>query len=392
MVNCKITVVLIRKNLIVQIKQIPYNKSFKSKNAIKYIEKAIANEHISGNGPFAKKCHSYFNKYFSLKTLLTTSATSALEMTAILANIKPGDEVIMPAFTFVSTANAFLRRGAKIVFADVDYSFPNIDSSKIEELVTPKTKAIVPVHYAGVACDMNAIVNVADRNNIIVIEDAAQALLSYYKGKPLGSIGRFGVLSFHETKNITSGEGGLLVVRNEKDFKRAEILWEKGTNRSSFHRGEVSKYEWLDIGSSFLLSEINAALLYSQIEEIANIQKKRVKIWYKYFDKLKDLQDRGEVLLPKIPEYSTVNGHLFFMLCKSKKERDALINYLNKKGVQAVFHYLPLHTSPFFAEKHDGRDLKNTVIFSERIIRLPLFANLKEQEQNYIINTIKSFF
>lgn len=373
-------------------KQIPFNHIFENGNAIKYLKEVLSGGHISGNGDFTNKCHNYFNHYYSAKTLLTTSGTSALEMAALLANIKPNDEIIMPSFTFVSTANAFLLRGAKIKFVDVCSEYPNIDTSKIEELITRKTKAIVPVHYAGVACNMDELNKLANKHKLIIIEDAAHSLSSSYKGNPLGSFGRYSALSFHETKNITSGEGGLLIVNNGTDYQRAEILWEKGTNRSAFHRGETKKYEWIDVGSSFLPSEINAALLYSQIEIVDEIQKRRIEIWNKYFYELKNLQTEGKVLLPQIPDYATINGHLFFLECKSGKERDLLISYLNKKGIQAVFHYLPLHLSPFFAEKHDGRELKNTINFSERIIRLPLYFDLKEEEQDYIIKTIKDFF
>ena len=372
--------------------EIPFNRPCSKGNAKKYLQDVLTSGHISGNGNFTNKCHSFFNQLYSAKTLLTTSGTSALEMAALLAQIKPGDEVIMPAFTFVSTANAFLLRGAKIIFADTCDEYPNIDTTKIEELLTDRTKAIVPVHYAGVACEMDNLTRLSENNNRTIIEDAAHAFSASYKGKPLGSFGKFGILSFHETKNITSGEGGLLIMNNEKDYQRAEILWEKGTNRNSFHRGEIKKYEWIDIGSSFLPSEINAALLYSQIKIVDEIQKKRVEIWHKYFNELKVLQEKGKVLLPQIPEYANVNGHLFFMECESKKVRDNLILYLNSKGIQAVFHYLPLHLSPYFLQKHDGRELKNTVKFSEQIIRLPLFVDLKEEEQDYIIKTIKEFF
>ncbi len=299
--------------------QIPFNRPFGKGNAIVYLQEVLSSGHISGNGGFTNKCHSFFNQFYSAKTLLTTSGTSALEMAALLTDINPGDEIIMPSFTFISTANAFLLRGAKIIFADVCNEYPNIDSTKIEELLTDKTKAIVPVHYAGVACEMDNLTRLSENNNLTIIEDAAHAFSASYKGKPLGSFGKFGILSFHETKNITSGEGGLLIINNENDFQRAEILWEKGTNRSSFQRGEIKKYEWIDIGSSFLASEINAALLYSQIEIVDEIQKRRLEIWHKYFNELKILQEKGKVILPQIPEYATVNGHLFFLECDSKK-------------------------------------------------------------------------
>ncbi|MCF6333155.1 MAG: dTDP-4-amino-4,6-dideoxygalactose transaminase [Draconibacterium sp.] len=372
--------------------QISFNRPFNKGNAIKYIQETLSLQQLGGNGKFTKKSQLYFNQYFSSKTLLTTSGTSALEMAALLSNINPGDEVIIPSFTFVSTANAFLLRGAKIVFADVNADYPNLSVSGIEELITDRTKVIVPVHYAGVACNMDEISKLANKHNLIIIEDAAHSLLSSYKGKPLGCFGRFSALSFHETKNINSGEGGLLVVNTKEDYQRAEIIWEKGTTRNAFLRGEIKKYEWVDIGSSFLPSEINAALLYSQIEIIDTIQKRRIEIWHKYFNELKILQEKGKVLLPQIPEYATVNGHLFFLECESGKVRDNLISYLNKKGIQAVFHYLPLHSSPFFSKKYHGKELKNTIKFSEQIIRLPLYFGLKKDEQDYIIKTIKNFF
>lgn len=370
---------------------IPFNRPYLGK-ALDPIACAITRGHVSGNGLFTKKCHDYFNNLYSTPTLLTTSCTSALEMSALLAGIGPGDEVIMPSFTFVSTANPFLLRGAKIVFADTMENYPNLDIDEIESLITEKTKAVVCVHYGGVACDMEKLKSLVDTHQLVVVEDAAHALSAHYKGQALGTFGRFGALSFHETKNITAGKGGLLIMNEKNDFRLAEILWEKGTNRSAFHRKEIGKYEWLAVGSSFLPSDINAAVLYSQIEEVDRIQQRRVRLWNNYYRGLKPLESQGKIRLPDVPGYADINGHLFFMECDSKKVRDKLINYLQKAGVQAVFHYLPLHQSPFFKDKHDGRVLKNTVRFSERIIRLPLFFELKDNEQDFIIETVKNFF
>jgi dTDP-4-amino-4,6-dideoxygalactose transaminase len=313
-------------------------------------------------------------------------------MAAILCNIQPGDEVIMPSFTFVSSANAFLLRGAVIRFADTYPHYPNIDPDAVRRLITPKTKAILVVHYAGAACDMDAIMELARQHNLLVVEDAAHAIDSYYNGKPLGSIGHFGAFSFHETKNIISGEGGMLVVNDEKFIRRAEIIWEKGTDRAAFSRGEVNKYGWKDIGSSFLPSEITAAMLYAQIEQFSNIQEKRKNAWYQYFNQLKPLEDKGFIKLPHIPDYASMNGNLFFLLSKDPEERSALLDFLKKKGVQAVFHYLPLHSSDFFQEKHDGRALPNTDRFSDCIIRLPFYNEMKDDEIDYVVDLVSRFF
>lgn len=372
-------------------KMIPFNRPYLAK-ALDHIADAIAKEHVSGNGGYTKKCHSYFNNLYSTPTLLTTSCTSALEMSVLLADIGPGDEVIMPSFTFVSTANPFLLRGAKIIFADTMDHYPNLNVDEVESLITEKTKAVVCVHYAGVACHMEKLIALADKHHLMIIEDAAHALSAHYKGQALGTFGRFGTLSFHETKNITAGEGGLLIMNDKNDFRRAEIMWEKGTNRSAFHRNETGKYEWLTVGSSFLPSDINAAILYSQIEEIEKIQDRRVMLWNNYFRGLQSLESQGKIRLPDVPDYADINGHLFFMECDSIKTRNKLINYLRGNGIHAVFHYLPLHESPFFKSKHDGRLLPNTIRFSERILRLPLFFELKDDEQNFIIDTVTGFF
>lgn len=326
---------------------IPFNRTYLKGNAKRYLHSVLHSGRLNGNGRFTSLCHEWLSKQYNAKALLTCSGTSALELAAILLDLQPGDEVIVPSFTFVSTANAFLLRGATVRFADVAEDFPNIDVKSIEPLVTKKTKAVVPVHYAGVACNMEAIRNLADNHKFDIIEDAAHSVASFYSGKPLGSFGKFGVLSFHETKNITSGEGGAILINDPDYCKRAEIVWEKGTNRAAFHRGETNKYEWIDIGSSFLPSELNAALLYSQIELVEIIQKKRESLWNRYYKGLKPLQESGKIRLPIVPGYATVNGHLFYIQCESKTVRDQLLAFLNSKKIHAVFHYLPLHSSPF---------------------------------------------
>ena len=347
---------------------------------------------ISGNGEFSKKCqHFLANNLKSKKTLLTTSCTDALEMTAILANIQPGDEVIMPTYTFVSTANAFILRGAIIRFVDSREDHPGMDEDRIEEVINEKTKVIVPVHYAGVACDMDKILKIAKKYNLLVIEDAAQGIDSFYKGKPLGSIGDMGCFSFHETKNIQCGEGGLLAINISKFSERAEIIWEKGTNRSAFWRGEVDKYNWVDIGSSYLPSEITAAFLYAQLEELENIQNKRKAIWDNYFASLNKLTEIG-VGLPSIPKYATNNAHMFYLVCRTSNERTQLIEHLKQNNINAVFHYICLHDSPYYHEKHDGREMPNAKLYEECLIRLPLWVELKEEEINFICKKVLDFF
>ena len=374
--------------------QIPFNKPYLTGNETKYIEIAVNSGKISGNGEFTKKCQSFFEeKYGFNKCLLTTSCTDALEMAAIPCEIKEGDEVIVPSYTFVSSALAFVRQGAKIVFADSLPYHPNIDANKIESLITKKTKAIVPVHYAGMACDMDEIMALAEKHNLFVIEDAAQAIDSYYfnkngEKKPLGSIGDLATFSFHETKNIISGEGGMLVINNEKFIKRAEIIWEKGTNRAEFFRGEVNKYGWVDTGSSFLPSEIISAFLWAQIENIEDIQIKRKKIWEKYYTLLKPLKEKGYIKFAQFPNFATNNAHMFFIVCNSLQDRTKLIAELKKHGVLAVFHYLSLHSSEYYKNKHDGRVLENSDKFSECLLRLPMYYELKEKEIEYICDII----
>ena len=361
---------------------IPFNKPYFTGKETEYIADAVATGHISGNGKYTKKCQQFFEDKFGFKkTLLTTSCTDALEMAAILINIKEGDEVIMPSYTFVSTANAFVLRGAKIVFADSLPNHPNMDCSTIEALITPKTKAIVPVHYAGAACDMDVIMDLAKKHNLFVVEDAAQAIDSYYMGKdgikkPLGSIGHLAAFSFHETKNIISGEGGMLAINDEQFIERAEIIWEKGTNRSAFFRGEVDKYSWVDIGSSFLPSEIIAAFLWAQLENLDDIQRKRKELWNTYFTKLEDWAKTNEIELPFVPNYATNNGHMFFVVCKNLEQRDLLIKRLKSNSILAVFHYISLHKSTFYEKLHDERNLPNTDNYTDTLLRLPLFYEL----------------
>lgn len=372
---------------------IPFNRPYLTGKETQYIHDAVATGKLSGNGKYTQLCQIFFQeKYNFKKCLLTTSCTDALEMAAILCDIQPGDEVIVPSYTFVSTANAFVLRGAKIVFADSRPDHPGIDEDKIEALITKKTKAIVPVHYAGVACDMDKIMELATRYNLFVIEDAAQAVDSYYKGKPLGGIGHFAAFSFHETKNIISGEGGMLVVNDERFIKRSEIIWEKGTNRSAFFKGEVDKYGWVDVGSSFLPSEITAAFLFAQLENLELIQKSRMQIWKRYQEDLSELQTKDKAWLPIISSYSANNAHMFYLVCKTVEDRAGLITFLKNSGVTAVFHYLSLHKSPYYLSKHDNRELPMADLFSDRLVRLPFYFELTEKDQAIVINIILSYY
>ncbi|UAB81235.1 dTDP-4-amino-4,6-dideoxygalactose transaminase [Marixanthomonas sp. SCSIO 43207] len=372
---------------------IPFNKPYLTGYETKYIEQAVALGKLSGNGFFTKKCQQFFEENYGFKkALLTSSCTDALEMCALLLNIQDGDEVIMPSYTFVSTANAFVLRGATIRFADSETDTPNIDASKLESLINKNTKAIVVVHYAGMACDMDAIMHLATKHGLYVVEDAAQAIDSYYNGKRLGSIGHLAAFSFHETKNIISGEGGLLAVNDIQFCERAEILWEKGTNRSAFFRGEIDKYGWIDIGSSFLPSEVTAAFLWAQLENIEKIQNKRKEIWHFYNDALQELSHKKCVLLPKVPDYATSNGHLFYILCRSQTERARLIQFLKEHNILSVFHYISLHTSPYYKDKYTGGVLENADRYSETLVRLPLYYELEIKEQQHIAASIKKFF
>jgi dTDP-4-amino-4,6-dideoxygalactose transaminase len=373
---------------------IPFNKPYLHGRELVYIAQSVASGKISGDGIFTKKCHEFFESEYSFKkVLLTTSCTDALEMAAILLNIQEGDEVILPSFTFVSTANAFVLRGAKLVFADSCEDNPNIDPAQIESLITSKTKAIAVVHYAGVACDMGRIMAIAEAAGVPVIEDAAQAIDSYYNDKPLGSIGRLGAFSFHETKNIISGEGGLIAINDSSFMQRAEIIREKGTNRSAFFRGEVDKYGWVDIGSSFLPSDIVAAYLFAQLENIDQIQARRKAIWETYYDALLPIAKKtGRFTLPNLPDYATNNAHMFYLVCDSIKTRTELITHLKSQGVHAVFHYLSLHKSEFFANKHDGRDLKNSDRYTDCILRLPMYFELSDSDVKRVIGSIMDYF
>ncbi|WP_299442091.1 dTDP-4-amino-4,6-dideoxygalactose transaminase [uncultured Aquimarina sp.] len=372
---------------------IPFNKPYMTGDELYYIKDAVSRGKISGNGYYTQKCHNFFKEDIGFRNcLLTSSCTDALEMAAILVDIKPGDEVIMPSYTFVSTANAFALRGAKIIFADSYSDDPNIDAGLLEGLISSKTKAIVVVHYAGVSCDMDAVMQIANTYNLFVIEDAAQAIDSYYKDKPLGTIGHLAAFSFHETKNIISGEGGMLVVNDERFDQRAEIIWEKGTNRSAFFRGEVDKYSWVDVGSSFLPSDVTAAFLFAQLENLKKIQSRRTTLWETYYKGLKGLEIRGLLTLPKVPTYATCNGHLFYVVCKDIEERGQLISYLKDNGVYAVFHYVSLHKSPFYETENDSVMLENCEMFSERLLRLPLYYELHMEDQNKIIKLVTDFF
>ena len=361
---------------------------------LEYIQQAISNHKICGDGEFTKKCHVELEKYLvPSKVLLTTSGTSALEMAAVLCDVKPGDEVIMPSYTFCSTADAFVQRGATIVFVDIRSDTMNIDETKIEGAITKKTKVIVPVHYAGVACEMDVIMEIAHRHNILVVEDAAQAIFSTYKGKPCGTIGDYGCLSFHETKNLSMGEGGAIVINNQRDYERAEILREKGTNRSKFFRGQIDKYTWVDYGSSYLPSDMNAAYLFAQLEKKEEIQTERLSIWKKYQKSLKTLEIAGKIRLPIIPNECVHNAHMFYFICNSLEERSAFIQYMKENDVLCVFHYLPLHSAPAGIKfgRFNGKD-EITTEFSERLVRLPLYYGLSEQEQQKVIGLILQFF
>jgi dTDP-4-amino-4,6-dideoxygalactose transaminase len=373
--------------------KIKFNSPHITGKEIEYIKHTIENKSLSGNGDFTKKCHNFFENRFNFKkTFLSTSCTDALEMCAILADIKAGDEVIIPSYTFVSTALAFVRQGAKIVFIDSKLDHPALNEILLESLITDKTKAIVPVHYAGVACDMDVIMSLAYKYKLLVIEDAAQAIDSYYKGKPLGGIGHMGVFSFHETKNISCGEGGLLIINDDKFAARAEIIWEKGTNRAEFFRGERNKYGWVDTGSSFLPSEILSAFLYAQLEGIDVIQNKRRLIWETYGDLL---ESDNNFRLPFIPKYATNNGHMFYIICKDLAFRTKLMQYLKANNVFAVFHYQALHDSQFIKsqnlESTPAQNLPNSLMFSDHLLRLPFYFDLSEIDIQYICKLIQEF-
>lgn len=359
-----------------------------------YIKQAVEKKKICGDGEFTHKCNEWIEqKTGTAKALLTTSCTHATEMAAILSDIKPGDEVIMPSYTFVSTADAFVLRGAKAVFVDIRPDTMNIDENLIENAITDKTRAIVPVHYAGVGCEMDKIMEIAQKYNLIVIEDAAQGVMAEYNGKPLGTFGEFGCFSFHETKNFSMGEGGAILIRDEKDIERAEIIREKGTNRAKYFRGQIDKYTWIDAGSSYLPSEMNAAYLYAQLEEADKITEDRMKSWNMYFEGFEDLDKAGRVQRPFIPANCKHNAHMFYLKCKDLEERSALIKFLGENEILAVFHYIPLHNAPAGKQfgRFNGEDVYTTKE-SDRLVRLPLYYGLKEDEVGYIIDKVKEFY
>ena len=374
---------------------IPFNKPFLVGKETDYIKDAVASLKISGDGIFTKKCHNFFETQYGFKkVLLTTSCTDALEMAAILLDIKEGDEVIAPSYTFVSTVNAFVLRGAKIIFADSSSTNPNIDADKIEQLITPRTKVIVPVHYAGIACDMDKIMSIANKYNLYVVEDAAQSIDSFYKGKPLGGIGHLSAFSFHETKNIISGEGGMLVINDDTFIKRAEIIREKGTNRSAFFRGEIDKYSWVDVGSSFLPSEIISAFLFAQLENLNKIQHRRKEIWNLYNTLLLDINQNFIFELPSIPNYATNNAHMYYLVLKNIDERTRFISYLKSNQINTVFHYLSLDKSIFYSKAYPNikSKLPNADRYSHQLVRLPMYYELKNEEVIYICQVIKDFY
>ncbi len=371
---------------------IPFNKPHLTGKETTYIQDAVLSGKISGNGKYTQKCHRFFeDRHGFKKCLLTTSCTDALEMAAILMDIQPEDEVILPSFTFTSTANAFVLRGAKLVFVDSSSENPNMDVQLIEALITHKTKGIVVVHYAGIACDMDVVMDIAERYNLLVVEDAAQSIESTFKGKPLGSIGHFGAFSFHETKNVISGEGGMLVVNDERFIDRAEIIWEKGTNRAAFFRGEIEQYGWMDVGSSFLPSEVVSAFLFAQLEELSEIQSRRMKIWKRYWDELSEVCLAQNIQIPVIPDFASNNAHIFYLVLPNRDLRDRLIQTLGDKHILAVFHYQSLHKSDFFLKKGGTpRLLKNSDRYSDCLVRLPLYYDLQDEEQDRILNCIKN--
>ena len=373
--------------------KVPFNQPYTTRTEFKYIQQAIRNGCLSGNGEFTKRCHARLEaEVVCEKALLTHSCTAALEMAAILADIQPGDEVIMPSYTFVSTANAFVLRGGVPVFVDIRPDTLNIDETQIEAAITAKTKAIVPVHYGGVGCEMDAILEIARRHALLVIEDAAQGFLSLYRQRSLGSMGHLAAFSFHETKNVISGEGGALLINDARFIERAEIIWEKGTNRSQFFRGMVDKYSWVDIGSSYLPSEVIAAFLWAQLEDAESITRNRLHIWRQYHEALEALETRGVLRRPIIPPECEHNGHLYYILLPDLDTRTALIDFLKVSGINAVFHYVPLHSSP--AGQRFSRasgDLPHTVELSNRLLRLPLFPALTPDQTEQVIDAVYKF-
>ncbi len=374
--------------------RIPFNKPYMTGKELWYISQAHHNSQLSGDGPFTKEVHSILEKLTGTsKALLTHSCTGALEMSAILADIEPGDEVILPSFTFVSTANAFALRGARLVFVDIREDTLNLDENLLEEAITEKTRAIVPVHYAGVACEMDTIIDIANRYNLLVVEDAAQGVGAFYKNRALGTIGQMGTYSFHETKNITSGEGGALLINDKRFMERAEIIREKGTNRSKFFRGQVDKYTWVDMGSSYLPGEIVAAFLKAQLEEVDFINQKRKEIWNHYNNGLHDLEKKGYLRRPVIPGYAEHNAHMYYIIVNTEEIRDSLIHWLMEKEIVSVFHYLPLHKSDYGQKLgYSESNLKFTELMSSRIIRLPMYTELSMENVDRVIDEINKYY
>ncbi|TGD82980.1 dTDP-4-amino-4,6-dideoxygalactose transaminase [Hymenobacter wooponensis] len=372
---------------------IPFNKPYLVGNELRYIAEAAALGKLSGNGIFTQRCQDFFQREYGFtRALLTNSGTAALEMAALLLDLQPGDEVILPSFTFTSTANAFLLRGATLRFADSSPDHPNIAPAEIARLITPKTRAVVVVHYAGVACDIAAILPLIEQHNLVLIEDAAQAIESYHLTRRLGSIGHLAAFSFHETKNISAGEGGLLAINDSQFADRAEIIWEKGTNRAAFFRGETAKYQWVDIGSSFLPSEMTAAFLWAQLEQRQRILQRRLQQWTTYEQAFAPLAGIG-LQLPFIPAYASAhNGHIFYLICRSVEERQQLIQHLADQNILAVFHYQPLHSSPYFHPRYAGPALGQAENYAQRLVRLPLYFELSEQQQTRIINCVLNFY
>ncbi len=369
---------------------IPFNKPYSTGRELQYMDEVCHSTTMSGNGDFTKRCHAFFEQRYGFrKCLLTTSGTDALEMCAMLCELKPGDEVIVPSYTFVSTAIAFLREGARVVFADSGPDNPNVTAEEIAPLINEHTKVIVVVHYAGVACDMDAIMELAEKHHLLVVEDAAHSIDSFYKGRPLGSIGHLAAFSFHETKNINCGEGGMLVVNDDRFVRRSEIIWEKGTNRAEFYRGMVNKYGWCDIGSSFLPSEFNAAFLWAQLEAIDDIQNKRKHIWEIYDSELRGQVEHSGVTLGNLPSYATNNGHMYYLVCPSLDFRTKLMQYMKEHNVMQTFHYLPLHSSEYYKNQYQGKALVNCDRYGDGLVRLPLYYELKDEEAHLIGRLVK---
>ncbi|MBL4587451.1 MAG: dTDP-4-amino-4,6-dideoxygalactose transaminase [Flavobacteriales bacterium] len=373
--------------------KIPFNRPLVLGDEQKLISEVFANDQFAGKGKFSAQCQQFLEDEFRYKkALLTTSCTSALELASLLLDIAPGDEVIVPSYAFITTANAFASKGAKVVFADSRAGHPSIDENEIEQLITPKTKAIIALHYGGVACEMDSIMQIAKRHSIAVIEDNAQGIGSTYKDKFLGGIGDIGALSFHESKNVHCGEGGAISINNDALLERVETLWDMGTNRADFKKGKVNSYGWVDVGSSFYPSELNAAFLSAQLPTLHEVNKKRNTLWNGYYDALKSFAEKGKFELPKIPSFAKHNGHIFYLMLRTKEQRNNLIQFLSEQGISSAFHFQSLHRSPYFASKYKGAELVNADKFSDRLLRLPLYHALNETEQEYVIDAVGRFF